>query len=137
MTEHRRGFFLAHAPGSAVADGQLGSTLSPRDPGRESLVMEQCHHGSRWLQGTTREGREAVLTASPIRVPATHLGDLHCSLGSWLQPSPAMAIVGIWGMNQQMEACVSLSLPQKLIYSLKILLALPFSTPEVMQVTAK
>lgn len=38
-----------------------------------------------------------------------HMKDLEESLGSWLQNSPALAIVILWGLNQVMES-LSLSL---------------------------
>nr|XP_051711027.1 zinc finger protein 717 isoform X1 [Oryctolagus cuniculus] len=45
-------------------------------------------------------------------VPATHVEDPDAVPGSWLQPDPALAVAGIWGVNQQMEdLSLSLSLP--------------------------
>lgn len=38
-----------------------------------------------------------------VLVPAAHMGDLHGVLGSQLRPGPTLAVVGIWGENQQTE----------------------------------
>lgn len=42
---------------------------------------------------------KAAQDGPAIWAPATHVGDPHGVLGSWLQTCPAAAIVGIWGVN--------------------------------------
>lgn len=40
-------------------------------------------------------------------VHATHMGDLDWVLGYWLQPGPALVVMGIRGVNQGMkDVCV-------------------------------
>ena len=60
----------------------------------------------------------AVAWDSSRRLPqslglCTYLGDLEEAPGSWLQIGAALAIVAIWGVNQQVEdqpLCLYLSL---------------------------
>lgn len=42
--------------------------------------------------------------------PATRVGDPHGALGFWLWLGPALAIVTIWGVRQQMEKLLSFCL---------------------------
>lgn len=55
-----------------------------------------CQSGSRWWL--------------KHYIPATHLRDPDEILDSWLWPSPFLAVVGIWGVNQWKDRCLSLSL---------------------------
>lgn len=57
-------------------------------------------------------------------VPATHMGNPYAFLGSWIWLDPGQAIVGIWGMNKQMEDVLSLSFSPSLPSILSLLLCL-------------
>lgn len=57
---------------------------------------------------------------SSTRLFAIHFGDSDWVLGSWLHPCPVLAVVGVLGVNQQMEDLHSVSLsPSKMKINFK------------------
>lgn len=62
-------------------------------------------------------GRQQIM--APGLGPPTHVGDQEGFSGFWFQSELALAVAGIWGMNQQMEEslCICLSLPLSLVLS--------------------
>lgn len=59
------------------------------------------------LPAHAHPGRQWVI-APGTWAPAIHVGDLDGVLGSYLSPSPAPAVAGIRGVNQQVDHLLSL-----------------------------
>lgn len=45
-----------------------------------------------------------VLGKQQVTALPTHMGDSNEVVGSWFQPNPTLTAVGIWGINQQIDA---------------------------------
>lgn len=44
-----------------------------------------------------------------VLATAIHLGELDEAPGPWFWPGPALAVATIWGVNQWIDFCLSLS----------------------------